>query len=413
MSKLKATLERLPISARQTLLNELQALNGHPAEKGRDDGDEALLAALLSLVKEQKPRRPRVVVTGAGAITPVGDTAPATWESLVAGRSGVGRVTQFDASPFPSQVGAELKDFDPTQRIPVKEARRMARCSQVAVSAAYEAVEDSRLDWAQVDRERAGVVIGTGLGGIDLYNEMIRRAERQQVVRARPMEAINGLPNMPAFHISLTFGCQGPLNTVVTACAAGTQAIGHAAEEIRRGAADVMLAGGVEALIIDIFYGGFSAMRAVTTRNDEPERASRPFDAERDGFVIGEGSAILVLESLEHALARGARIYAELLGWSETADAYHVAQPEPGGRGAAAAMRNAPGRRRPQPGRHQLYQRSRGRNAPGRRPRDKGHQGGFRAAGLRSADQLDQVDDRALLWRSRRHRSPGLHLFCL
>jgi len=187
------------------------------------------------------------------------------------------------------------------------------------------------------------VVMGTGLGGIELYSDMMRRATENPdaKVRGKPMEAINGLANMPAFHISNTFGCRGPLATMVTACAAGTQAIGHATEEIRRGAADIMIAGGVEALIIDLFYAGFEAMRATTTRNDEPERASRPFDADRDGFVIGEGSVVFVLESLEGALARGARIYAEVLGWSETADAYHIAQPDPEGNGAAHAMRAA------------------------------------------------------------------------
>lgn len=343
MSRIRESLSQLPPDIRYALIRELQSLNGHQPEGMPPPSDEAVLSALSSIVSREQQRRRRVVITGLGAVTPVGNTAPETWSSLIDGRSGVRRVTQFDVSPYASQVGAEIKAFDPTVRIPHKEARRMARCSQIAVVAAYEAVEDSGLDFGGITPARAGVVMGTGLGGIELYNEMIKQSIRLGVnkMRSRPLDAINGLPNMPGYHISQAFGCQGPLNTIVTACAAGTQAIGHATEEIRRGAADVMLAGGVEALIIDMFYASFEAMRAVTTRNDQPERASRPFDAQRDGFVIGEGTAVFVLESLEGALARGARIYAEVLGWSESADAYHIAQPDPSGRGAAQAMRSA------------------------------------------------------------------------
>jgi 3-oxoacyl-[acyl-carrier-protein] synthase II len=328
---------------RYALLRELQALDGYQGSDLTLPDDDAILAALEQMVPVKPSRPRRVVITGIGAVTPVGNTAPETWKSFVEGRSGVTRVTQFDPDAYASQVGAELKNFDPTSRIPHKEARRMARCSQVALIAAYEAAEDSGLDFGQVDGSRVGVVMGTGLGGIDLYSQMIRKTVASGAIkmRGRPLETINGLPNMPAFHISNTFGCRGPLNTIVTACAAGTQAIGHATEEIRRGVADIMFAGGVEALIIDLFFAGFEAMRATTTRNDDPEKASRPFDAERDGFVIGEGSAVFVLEALESALARGARIYAEVLGWSESADAFHIAQPDPEGRGAAQAMRAA------------------------------------------------------------------------
>jgi 3-oxoacyl-[acyl-carrier-protein] synthase II len=345
MTNLRESLQRVPVNLRYALLTELQALDGYQnADLSALTNENELLAALASAVNgiAQRKRR-RVVITGIGAVTPLANNAAETWQALVAGKSGITAVTQFDASLYASQVGGELKNFDPTTRIPHKEARRMARCSQVAVVAAHEAVEDAQLDWSQTDLTRAGIVMGTGIGGLDIYRDLIAKSLRtgDQKIKATPMEAINGLPNMPAYHISQAFGCRGPLSTVVTACAAGTQAIGAATEEIRRGAADVMLAGGVEAMITDLFYAAFTAMRAVTTQNDEPQRASRPFDANRDGFVIGEGSAVFVLESLEHALARGARIYAEVLGWSESADAYHIAQPDPEGRGAALAMRAA------------------------------------------------------------------------
>lgn len=343
MTTLRETLERLPIGMRHALMEELRALNGHGPAQAEFPSDDLLLAALKALLGAERPKRRRVVITGLGAITPVGNTALATWEALAAGRSGITAVTQFDATPFASRVAGEVKNFDPTIRIPYKEAKRMARCSQFAVVAAWEALEDAGLKPDRIDSERAGVVMGTGVGGLDLFGAMIRQslASGDGRMRSRPLETINGLANMPAFHISNTFGLRGPLNTVVTACAAGTQAIGHAAEAIRRGLVDVMFAGGVEAMINDMFFAGFEAMRAVTTRNDEPERASRPFDAQRDGFVIGEGTAVFVLEGLDHAVRRGARIYAEVLGWSETADAYHIAQPDPTGRGAALAMRTA------------------------------------------------------------------------
>lgn len=343
MSRLRETLARLPADVRYALIKELQDLNGYQPTDMVYPGEEALLDALLSLTEGQVEKRRRVVITGLGAITPVGNSAPATWESLVAGRSGITRVTRFDVSPYPSQVGGEVKDFDPTPHIPAKEARRMARCSQIAVCAAHEAVADSGLDLSLLDPTRVGVILGTGVGGLELYRDMIWRASKSQEVRmkASPSEAINGLANMPAFHVSQAFGTRGPLNTVVTACAAGTQALGLAAQTIRLGTADIMLAGGVEAMVHELFYAAFTAMRAVTTHNEVPERASRPFDATRDGFVISEGSAMMVLESLDHALARGAKIYAEVLGWSETSDAYHMAQPDPEAKGAALAMRRA------------------------------------------------------------------------
>ena len=283
--------------------------------------------------------RRRVVVTGMGMLTPVGHSTAETWAALVAGRSGVGPVTSFDPSPYPAHIAAEVKGFQPAAHLDAKEARRMARCSQFAIVAARQAVADAGLDWAHEDRERAGVILGTGIGGVDMLSDPIGKLLTTGVARATPYGALESLANMPAFHVGLDQGCLGPLSTVVTACASGTQAIGDSMEVIRRGTADIMLAGGTEAQITPLFYGGFSALRALSVHNDDPERACRPFDATRDGIVIGEGAGVLVLEALEHAQARGAHIYAELLGQSASADAYHIAQPEATGAGPARAMR--------------------------------------------------------------------------
>jgi len=283
--------------------------------------------------------RRRVVVTGLGALTPVGNTTGETWAALLAGRSGVGPATQFDASPYPTRIAAEIQGFDPEAHLSAKEARRMARCSQLAVVAAREAVRDAGLDWACEDRERVGVVLGVAFGGVDLLIEPIERHSRTGTVRITPHTALECLVNMPAFHVGLEHGCQGPLSTVATTCAAGTQALGESLEMIRRGAADIVLAGGAEAQITPLFFAGFSAMRVISTRNEAPERASRPFDAGRDGFVIGEGAAVLVLEELGHALGRGAHIYAEVLGQAASADAFHIAHPDVQGLGPARAMR--------------------------------------------------------------------------
>ncbi len=285
------------------------------------------------------PPRRRVAITGMGAITPVGHSVAETWQNLLAGQSGIERVTLFDASSYPTQIAAEIKDWDPGIYIERKEARRMARCSQLAMGAATQALQDAGISTGAALGEQTAVIIGTGLGGFDIYQETMETSAQLGYYRVRPMQAIGGLPNMPAFHISQTFGAMGPLNTVVTACAAGTQAIGEGAELIRRGAAQRVLAGGVEALIGHMFFAGFTAMKAISTRNDPPHEASCPFDARRDGFIIGEGAAVLVLEEWESAKARGARIYAEVLGHSASADAYHVAAPEPEGLGAQRAMR--------------------------------------------------------------------------
>jgi 3-oxoacyl-[acyl-carrier-protein] synthase II len=215
----------------------------------------------------------------------------------------------------------------------------MARCTQLAIVSGRQAVADAGLDWEREDRERAAVVLGTGFGGVELLVEPILKSAGQGFIKIAPHIPIECLSNLPAFHVGLEHGCLGPLSTMVTACAAGTQAMGEAAELIRRGAADIVLTGGTESQMNPLFFVGFTSMRVLSARNDEPERASRPFDAERDGFVIGEGSVIFVLEELERAVRRGARIYAELLGQAASADAYHVAQPQVDGAGPARCMR--------------------------------------------------------------------------
>jgi 3-oxoacyl-[acyl-carrier-protein] synthase II len=278
-------------------------------------------------------------VTGIGALTPVGNTAQETWQAFIAGQSGVALVTQFDATGYPVRIGAEVKGFDPLAHIPPKEARRMARCTQLAIVAGRQAVADAGLDWAQEDRERAAIVLGTGIGGVELLVEPILKSVGQGFMKIAPHVPIECLSNLPAFHIGLEQGCLGPLSTVVTACAAGTQAMGEAAELIRRNAADIVLTGGTESQMNPLFYVGFTSMRVLSAHNDEPTRASRPFDAGRDGFVIGEGAVVFVLEEIARARRRGARIYAELLGQAASADAYHVAQPQADGAGPARCMR--------------------------------------------------------------------------
>lgn len=287
---------------------------------------------------KERPGR-RVVVTGLGALSPVGDTATETWAAFVAGKSGIAAVQSFDASLYPARIAAEVKGFNPSAHIDAKDARRMSRSSQLAVVAAREAVRDAGLQMNHEDTERLGVALGTGMGGIDVIVDPIGRLVADGFVRVTPHQAMESLCNMAAFHVGLEHRCEGPLTTLVTACAAGTQALGEGFQWIRRDAADVVLAGGAEAQVNPLFFAGFSAMRVLSTYNDEPAGASRPFDATRNGFVIGEGAGVMVLEELEHALARGARIYAEVLGEAASADAYHIAQPEETGRGPARCMR--------------------------------------------------------------------------
>ena len=283
-------------------------------------------------------QRRRVVITGMGAVTPLGQGVEAFWNNLVAGKSGVGPMTLCDPTDYPCRISGEVRDFDPTQYLDAKEARRMARFSQLAVAAAGMAVSSARLDMAREDSYRVGVILGNGNGGFPTLEENCRVLASRGGMRMSPFFFPMVLPNMAAANVSRLVGARGYCSTATTACAASNQAIGEALEVVRRGAADVMLAGGTEAGISQLGLAGFAVMRALSTRNEEPERASRPFDAGRDGFVPAEGSGVLVLESLEHAQARGATILAEVAGFACTSDAGHLVQPEETGASAAAAM---------------------------------------------------------------------------
>ncbi len=287
---------------------------------------------------ERRARR-RVVVTGMGAITPLGLTVDEYWQGLIAGKSGITKATMCDLSNLTCQVVGEVKGFDPRNYMDHKEARRMARFSQFTVASARMAIEDARLDISKENPDQLGVIIGNGIGGFPEAEEGFHTLITKGAMRLSPFFMPTILANMAAGQVSLIFGLTGFSSTITTACAAATQAIGDAVEVIRLGKAEVMLAGGSEAALTPTGIAGFCVMKALTTRNDEPTKASRPFDAKRDGFVPGEGAAVLVLESLEHALARGARIYAEIAGVGASSDAYHVVAPPDDGAGAVRAMR--------------------------------------------------------------------------
>lgn len=285
--------------------------------------------------------RRRVVVTGMGAITPVGLTVEDYWASLIGGKSGLGPITRFDCEGYPATIAAEVNDFDPKQYIDFKDARRMARFSQFAVAAARMAVADATLDLAGENTERIGVLLGNGNGGLPNLEEEIKTIVTRGGSRVNPFLMPMELPNMAAAQVSIVFGLKGYNSTVITACAAATQAIGEAAEIIRHGRADVMVTGGAEAGITEIALAGFCALKALSTRNHDPQAASRPFDKDRDGFVAAEGAGILILESLEHAQARGARILAEVTGYGASADAFHIVAPDEDGSGAVRCMQLA------------------------------------------------------------------------
>ena len=285
--------------------------------------------------------RRRVVVTGMGAITPLGLTPEKFWANLLAGKSGIGPMTLCDPSGYPCQIAGEVRDFDPIQFMPSREARRMARFSQLAVAASLTAVDAARLKIEQEDPYSVGVILGNGNGGFPTLEENCRILAEKGGMRMSPFFFPMVLPNMAAANVSNYLGAKGYNATVSTACAASNHAIGEALGVIRHGGAEVVLAGGTEAGISQLGLSGFAVMRALSTRNDQPERASRPFDAERDGFVPSEGSAILVLEALEHAQARNADILVEVSGFGSTADAGHRVQPEESGESASEAMRRA------------------------------------------------------------------------
>jgi 3-oxoacyl-[acyl-carrier-protein] synthase II len=287
--------------------------------------------------------QPRVVVTGMGALTPLGLDVATTWQAMVAGRSGVGPITQFDSSRLTTHIAAEVKGFDASSVLDRKDQRRNDRYVQFALVAARQAMDQAGLP-AHLDgeeAERTGVIVGTGIGGIKTLADQILLMGERGPGRMSPFLIPMAIGNLAAGVIAIVFGPQGPNFGVVSACATGGHAIGEAFEVIRRGDADVMLAGGSEATMHESLVGGFAAMRALSTRNDEPERASRPFDRGRDGFVIGEGCGVLVLESLDHARARGAEPLAEIVGYGATADASHITLPAAGGAGAVRAIRRA------------------------------------------------------------------------
>ncbi len=274
----------------------------------------------------------RVVVTGMGAVTALGHDLETFWSNLTSGKSGVSLIESFDVSEYPTQIAASVKDFNPEDYIERKEARKMDRFVQFAVAAATSALKDSGLNIAeQADPERVGVMIGSGIGGLGTWEDQHNILLQKGPKRVSPFFIPMMIANMASGHVSILFGAKGPNSTAVTACATGTHSIGDSYKLIQRGDADVMICGGAEATIRPTGLAGFCAMRAMSTRNGEPEKASRPFDTERDGFVMGEGSGILILESLEHAQKRGAKIYAEVIGYGLSGDAHHMTEPDPNG----------------------------------------------------------------------------------
>ena len=283
----------------------------------------------------------RVVVTGIGAMSPLGKSVDEYWNGLKNGQSGIREIAAVSPDGFPCKVSGEVPDFDPTEWMDRREARRMGRFSQLAVAATHEAIEDSGLDMSKEDPDRVGVLMGSGSGGLPETDQQATVKVKRGAMRMSPFYIPVMLVNMAAANVSRTFGMTGYTNTCATACAASTQAVGEAAEVIRRGAADVVVAGGTEAGICEIGMGGFSTIHALTTWTGDPALASRPFDADRDGFAPAEGAGTLILESLEHAKARGANILGEVTGWGVSSDAFHLVQPHEEGRGAISAMKHA------------------------------------------------------------------------
>lgn len=283
----------------------------------------------------------RVVVTGIGAVTPIGIGKEAYFKALKEGVVGIDLITKFDTTEFATKIAGEVKGFEPDQFMAKKEAKRMDRFTQFAVAASQLAIADAGLDLESIDAERFGVVIGSGIGGLETLEEEHKKLLEKGPSRTSPFLIPMMISNMASGQVSMSFNAKGPNYSVVTACASGTNAIGEAYKLIKYGDADLMLTGGAESSITQLGMAGFCSMKAMSTRNDDPKTASRPFDADRDGFVMGEGSGVLVLESLEHALARNATIYGEVVGFGSSADAYHITSPAPGGEGAARSMRMA------------------------------------------------------------------------
>jgi 3-oxoacyl-[acyl-carrier-protein] synthase II len=283
----------------------------------------------------------RVVVTGIGMISPLGVGTEATWQGLIEGRSGVGLITKFDASAYPCRIAGEVRDFHAEDFIEKKEIKKSDTFIHYAVAATQMAFDDSGLNMANEDSDRVGVIIGSGIGGLPLIEETHTKLMDRGPSRISPFFIPGLIVNLAAGQVSIRFGAKGPSSAPATACATGAHAIGDAMKIIRHDEADVMFAGGTEAVISPLAVGGFSAMRALSTRNDEPQRASRPWDLDRDGFVMGEGAGIVILEEREHALARGAKIYCEITGYGMTSDAYHITSPSEDGDGMARVMGRA------------------------------------------------------------------------
>tara|TARA_B100001964_G_scaffold214301_1_gene251808 strand:+ start:933 stop:2180 length:1248 start_codon:yes stop_codon:yes gene_type:complete len=283
----------------------------------------------------------RVVVTGLGCISPVGLNTRQTWDAFLAGKNGIGPVTRFDASDLPVQIAGEATGFEPLDRLPAKDVRKMDRFIQLGLCAGLEAFEDSGVDLEQVDLNRVGVLIGAGIGGLQTIEDTTAVLLEKGARRVSPFYIPGSIINMVSGNLSIMLGLRGPNLAIVTACTTGTHAIGEAGRLVAFGDAEVMIAGGTEAAITPTSLAGFASAKALSRRNEAPDQASRPWDSGRDGFVMGEGAGVLVLESLDHAKARGARIYAELRGFGMSGDAHHMTQPAPGGDGAARCMQNA------------------------------------------------------------------------
>lgn len=283
----------------------------------------------------------RIVITGMGALSCLGNSVDALWDSVLAGRSGIGRITRFDPTDYRSQIAGEINDFDVTEVIPAKDAKRMDPFCHYALYAADQAIKQAGVDLNSIDKTRFGVYVGSGIGGITTLEAQLRRFHKGGPSRVSPFLIPMMIVDMASGAISMHYGAQGPNLCMVSACASGTHSLGEAYWTLVRGDADIMLAGGSEACISEIGIAGFCAMKALSERNDDPQRASRPFDADRDGFVIAEGAGVLVMETEEHAKARGATILAEFGGYGSSADAHHLTQPCPGGEGAALAISSA------------------------------------------------------------------------
>lgn len=284
----------------------------------------------------------RVVVTGIGLITALGTGIEKSWKKILAGETGIGKIESYDTTDMPVQIAAEVKDFDPIEfGIEKKEVKKLARNTQFAIAATKMALEDSKLVIDENNAEEVGVIVSSGIGGIEVFEAQHQTMIEKGVKRISPFTIPAMIANMASGNIGIYFGAKGPNKSIVTACAAGTHSVGDAFEMIKNGRATAMIAGGTEAAITPFAMNAFANMKALSTRNDEPEKASRPFSADRDGFVMGEGAGILILEELEHAKARGAKIYAEVVGYGETCDAYHITAPADGGEGAARAFKMA------------------------------------------------------------------------